>query len=147
VIDVMLTAPLGFMGVAIFLIVFNKPFGFVAMLGMIALSGRIMPSSVILIDQVGQDIAADHDSFEAVTDATVRRISPIVLAVTAAVLAMIPLVRFAFFSPMAVAITGGLLVAMCSRHFSCRRSLLPGLVSTPKNGPARSIPERQTTNA
>ncbi|MFO0324036.1 MAG: efflux RND transporter permease subunit [Burkholderiales bacterium] len=111
VILVVLTAPLGLIGVALFLIVLNKPFGFVAMLGTIALFGMIMRNSVILIDQIEQDIAAGHDRFHAVIDATVRRLRPIALTAMAAVLAMIPLVRSAFFGPMAVAIMGGLLVA------------------------------------
>ena len=111
VILVVLTAPLGLIGVALFLIVFNKPFGFVAMLGTIALFGMIMRNSVILIDQIEQDIAAGQTRFHAVIEATVRRLRPIVLTALAAVLAMIPLVRSAFFGPMAVAIMGGLLVA------------------------------------
>lgn len=111
VILVVLTAPLGLIGVALFLILLNKPFGFVAMLGTIALFGMIMRNSVILIDQIEQDIAAGHDRYYAVIDATVRRLRPIALTALAAILAMIPLVRSAFFGPMAVAIMGGLLVA------------------------------------
>jgi multidrug efflux pump len=111
VILVVLTAPLGLIGVALFLILLNKPFGFVAMLGTIALFGMIMRNSVILIDQIEQDIGAGHDRFHAIVDATVRRLRPIALTALAAILAMIPLVRSAFFGPMAVAIMGGLLVA------------------------------------
>ena len=107
---VLLTAPLGLIGVAPFLIIFNKPFGFVAMLGTIALFGMIMRNSVILIDQIDKDIAAGHDPFTAVIDATVRRLRPIVLTALAAILAMIPLTRSDFFGPMAVAIMGGLFV-------------------------------------
>ena len=69
---VLLTAPLGLIGVAPFLIIFNKPFGFVAMLGTIALFGMIMRNSVILIDQIETDIAAGHHPFNAIIDATVR---------------------------------------------------------------------------
>ncbi|MGY4531129.1 multidrug efflux pump [Pseudomonas sp. TE3786] len=108
---VFLTAPLGLIGVTLFLLVFNQPFGFVAMLGTIALSGMIMRNSVILVDQIEQDIAAGHDRWHAVIDATVRRFRPIVLTALAAVLAMIPLSRSTFFGPMAVAIMGGLIVA------------------------------------
>jgi multidrug efflux pump len=108
---VFLTAPLGLIGVTLFLLVFGQPFGFVAMLGTIALSGMIMRNSVILIDQIEQDIAAGHDRWTAVIDATVRRFRPIVLTALAAVLAMIPLSRSVFFGPMAVAIMGGLIVA------------------------------------
>jgi multidrug efflux pump len=107
---VLLTAPLGLIGVAPFLIIFNKPFGFVAMLGTIALFGMIMRNSVILIDQIDKDIAAGHDRFSAVIDATVRRLRPIALTALAAILAMIPLTRSDFFGPMAVAIMGGLFV-------------------------------------
>ena len=107
---VLLTAPLGLIGVAPFLIIFNKPFGFVAMLGTIALFGMIMRNSVILIDQIEKDIADGHDPFNAVIDATVRRLRPIVLTALAAILAMIPLTRSDFFGPMAVAIMGGLFV-------------------------------------
>jgi multidrug efflux pump len=111
VILVVLTAPLGLIGVALFLLLFNKPFGFVALLGTIALFGMIMRNSVILIDQIEQDIGEGHDRFHAVIDATVRRLRPIALTALAAILAMIPLTRSAFFGPMAVAIMGGLLVA------------------------------------
>jgi len=108
---VFLTAPLGLIGVTLFLLVFRVPFGFVAMLGTIALSGMIMRNSVILVDQIDQDIAAGHTPWEAVVGATVRRFRPIVLTALAAVLAMIPLAWSAFFGPMAVAIMGGLTVA------------------------------------
>ena len=87
------------------------PFGFVAMLGTIALLGMIMRNSVILVDQIEQDIAAGHDAWSAIIDATVRRFRPIVLTALAAILAMIPLSRSNFFGPMAVAIMGGLTVA------------------------------------
>jgi multidrug efflux pump len=108
---VFLTAPLGLIGVALFLLLFGKPFGFVAMLGTIALSGMIMRNSVILVDQIEQDIGAGQDRFNAIIDATVRRFRPIVLTALASVLAMIPLSRSVFFGPMAVAIMGGLIVA------------------------------------
>jgi multidrug efflux pump len=108
---VFLTAPLGLIGVVLFLLVFQVPFGFVAMLGTIALSGMIMRNSVILVDQIEQDIAAGHAAAQAIVDATVRRFRPIVLTALAAVLAMIPLSRSVFFGPMAVAIMGGLIVA------------------------------------
>jgi multidrug efflux pump len=108
---VFLTAPLGLIGVTAFLLVFRVPFGFVAMLGTIALAGMIMRNTVILVDQIEQDIAAGHPRWQAVIDATVRRFRPIVLTALAAVLAMIPLSRSAFFGPMAVAIMGGLIVA------------------------------------
>ena len=108
---VFLTAPLGLIGVCLFLIVFQQPFGFVAMLGTIALSGMIMRNSVILVDQIEQDIAEGINQWDAIVGATVRRFRPIVLTALASVLAMIPLSRSVFFGPMAVAIMGGLVVA------------------------------------
>ena len=108
---VMLTAPLGVVGVAIALLVFSKPFGFVAMLGAIALAGMIMRNTVILVDQIEQDIAAGHPTWVAIREAAVRRFRPIVLTAAAAILAMIPLARSVLWGPMAYAIMGGLLVA------------------------------------
>jgi len=108
---VMLTAPLGLIGVSLFLLLFNQPFGFVSLLGVIALAGMIMRNSVILVDQIDQDIAAGHSAWDAVIDATVRRARPIVLTAGTAIFAMIPLSRSVFWGPMAVALMGGLLVA------------------------------------
>ena len=108
---VVLTAPLGIIGVSVFLLLLQAPFGFVAMLGTIALSGMIMRNSVILVDQIEHDIAAGSHAYDAVVEATVRRFRPIVLTALAAVLAMIPLSRSVFFGPMAVAIMGGLIAA------------------------------------
>jgi len=108
---VLLTAPLGMIGVALFLLLFHIPFGFVAMLGVIALSGMIMRNSVILVDQIEQDITAGRAPWDAIIDSTVRRFRPIMLTAAAAILAMIPLTRSDFWGPMAVAIMGGLMVA------------------------------------
>jgi len=108
---VLLTAPLGLIGVVTALLIFNAPLGFVAILGVIALGGMIMRNSVILVDQIEQDIGAGHGAWDAIVDATVRRFRPIVLTALAAILAMIPLSGSAFYGPMAVAIMGGLLVA------------------------------------
>jgi multidrug efflux pump len=108
---VVLTAPLGMIGVSLFLLAFNQPFGFVSLLGTIALAGMIMRNSVILVDQIDQDIAAGHAPWDAVIDATVRRARPIVLTAGTAIFAMIPLSRSVFWGPMAVALMGGLLVA------------------------------------
>ena len=108
---VLLTAPLGLIGVTVALLVFDKPFGFVAMLGTIALSGMIMRNSVILVDQMDQDIASGLEPWQAIIESTIRRFRPIVLTAAAAILAMIPLTRSVFFGPMAVAIMGGLAVA------------------------------------
>jgi len=108
---VLLTAPLGLIGVTIALLIFNMPFGFVAMLGTIALSGMIMRNSVILVDQIDQDKASGLADWEAIVESTIRRFRPIVLTAAAAILAMIPLTRSVFFGPMAVAIMGGLAIA------------------------------------
>jgi multidrug efflux pump len=108
---VFLTGPMGIMGVAGALLLLNRPFGFVALLGVIALMGMIMRNSVILIDQIEQDRARGVPAWDAVVGAAVRRFRPIVLTAAAAVLAMIPLSRSAFWGPMAVAIMGGLIVA------------------------------------
>jgi multidrug efflux pump len=108
---VLLTAPLGLIGVTVSLLLFDKPFGFVAMLGTIALSGMIMRNSVILVDQIDQDKASGLAEWQAIIESTIRRFRPIVLTAAAAILAMIPLTRSVFFGPMAVAIMGGLTVA------------------------------------
>jgi len=108
---VVLTAPLGMIGVVAALLLFNKPFGFVAMLGTIAMLGIIMRNSVILVDQIEQDIAAGRGRFDAIVGATVRRFRPITLTAAAAVLALIPLLRSNFFGPMATALMGGITVA------------------------------------
>lgn len=108
---VLLTAPLGLIGVAAALLLFHKPFGFVAMLGTIAMLGIIMRNSVILMDQIDRDIRDGADRFQAIVGATVRRFRPITLTAAAAVLALIPLVPDAFFGPMAVALMGGITVA------------------------------------
>lgn len=108
---VVLTAPLGIAGVAAALLLLDRPFGFVAMLGFIALVGMIMRNSVILIDQIEQDRLRGVPAWEAIVESAVRRFRPIVLTAAAAVLAMIPLSRSVFWGPMAVAIMGGLIAA------------------------------------
>jgi multidrug efflux pump len=108
---VFLTGPLGLAGVAGALLALNRPFGFVALLGVIALMGMIQRNSVILIDQIEQDRANGVPAWEAIVESAVRRLRPIVLTAAAAVLAMIPLTRSVFWGPMAVAIMGGLMVA------------------------------------
>ncbi len=108
---VVLTAPLGLIGVVIALLLFRMPFGFVAMLGTIAMFGIIMRNSVILVDQIEQDIHLGHSRIDAVIGATVRRFRPITLTAAAAVLALIPLLRSNFFGPMATALMGGITVA------------------------------------
>ncbi|HTT39739.1 MAG TPA: efflux RND transporter permease subunit [Burkholderiales bacterium] len=108
---VLLTAPLGIVGVTISLLVFHMPFGFVTMLGVISLTGMIMRNSLILVDQIDQDLKAGSGYWDAISNSAVRRLRPIMLTALAAILAMIPLSRSVFWGPMAVAIMGGLLVA------------------------------------
>lgn len=108
---VLMTAPLGMIGVTAFLLLFHVPFGFVATLGVIALAGMIMRNSLILVDQIDQDIAAGAKPWDAIIEAAVRRLRPILLTAAAAILAMIPLTSSVFWGPMAVAIMGGLLFA------------------------------------
>jgi multidrug efflux pump len=108
---VLMTAPLGLIGVVIILLTWNVPFGFVANLGVIALFGMIMRNSVILIDQIEQDIKSGLSQWDAIIEATVRRFRPIVLTALTATLAMVPLSRSDFWGPMAVAIMGGLVSA------------------------------------
>ena len=108
---VFLTGPMGIAGVALALLLLNRPFGFVALLGVIALMGMIQRNSVILIDQIEQDRAKGIPVWDAIVESAVRRLCPIVLTAAATVLAMIPLSRSVFWGPMAVAIMGGLVVA------------------------------------
>ncbi len=108
---VVLTAPLGIIGVAIALLVSGQPMGFVALLGIISLSGMIMRNSVILVDQIRQDLARGLSQWDAIVESTVRRMRPISLTAAAAALAMIPLSRSIFWGPMAVAVMGGLVAA------------------------------------
>nr|WP_196788218.1 efflux RND transporter permease subunit [Burkholderia cepacia] len=122
---VVLTAPLGLIGVVAALLLFGKPFGFVALLGVIAMFGIIMRNSVILVDQIDQDIAAGQPRFTAIVGATVRRFRPIMLTAAAAVLALIPLLRSGFFGPMATALMGGITVATVLTIF-----FLPALYAT-----------------
>jgi Cation/multidrug efflux pump len=108
---VFLTGPMGIVGVAAALLLLGRPFGFVAMLGVIALMGMIMRNSVILVDQIEQDRRRGVPTWNAIVESAVRRFRPIVLTAAAAVLAMIPLSRSVFWGPMAVAIMGGLIAA------------------------------------
>ena len=105
------TAPLGLIGATGALLISNRPFGFVALLGLIALAGMIMRNTVILVDQIERDIAAGHGRYRAIVDATVRRARPVALTAFAAILGMVPLARNIFWGPMAITIMGGLFVA------------------------------------
>jgi len=108
---VFVTAPLGVIGAGIALLVTQAPFGFVALLGLIALAGLIMRNTVILVDQIDQDEKSGVDTWTAIVESTVRRFRPIMLTAGAAVLAMVPLSRSDFFGPQAITILGGLIVA------------------------------------
>ncbi len=106
---VLATGPLGLIGASAALLAFQAPFGFVAILGVIALAGMIMRNSVILVDQIQQDLDAGLPMREAIVSSTVRRFRPIVLTAAAAVLALIPLSTSLFWGPMAKAMMGGLI--------------------------------------
>ncbi len=108
---VLMTAPLGVIGAAFALLITQTAFGFVALLGVIALAGIIMRNSVILVDQIEQDIKAGSDPWTAIVESTVRRARPIMLTAAAAILALIPLARSVFYGPLAIALMGGLFVA------------------------------------
>src|SRR5262249_1510850 len=108
---VLATGPLGVIGAAAALLLFQAPFGFVAILGVIALAGIIMRHSVILVDQIEQDMAAGRDAFTAIVESAVRRFRPITLTAAAAVLALIPLAQDVFWAPMALAMMGGVIAA------------------------------------
>ena len=108
---VFLTGPLGLIGASLGLLLFRAPFGFVAQLGVIAMFGMIIRNSVILVDQIERNSEAGMPTWDAIIEAAVRRLRPIVLTAAAAVLAMIPLSRSTFWGPMAIAIMGGLIVA------------------------------------
>ncbi|MBP6366037.1 MAG: efflux RND transporter permease subunit [Nitrosomonas sp.] len=122
---VFMTAPLGVIGAAFALMLFGAPFGFVALLGIIALAGMIMRNAVILVDQIEQDEEAGMDTWTAIVESTVRRFRPILLTAAASILAMIPLARNDFFGPQAIAIMGGLTVATVLTVF-----FLPALYAT-----------------
>ncbi len=145
---VLVTAPFGIVGVAGALLASGRPFGFVALLGAIALGGMIMRNTVILIDQIRQDLDAGHEPWEAVRESTVRRFRPIVLTAAAAIFAMIPLSRDVLWGPLAFAIMGGLLVgtlltvlavpAIYVAWYRIRRSALPSAAATPSSAPANA---------
>ncbi|MDX2156410.1 MAG: efflux RND transporter permease subunit [Hyphomicrobiaceae bacterium] len=108
---VLLTAPLAIIGVAAALLLSGRPMGFVAILGVISLAGMVIRNSVILIDQIDQNIAAGDDRWSAVIHATEHRLRPILLTAAAAILGMIPIAPTVFWGPMAFAVMGGLAVA------------------------------------
>ena len=140
---VLVSGPLGLIGAAMALLVFQAPFGFVAILGVIALAGIIMRNSVILVDQIQQDTAAGHDPFTAIVESAVRRFRPITLTAAAAVLALIPLVGEVFWAPMALAMMGGLIAAtILTLTFLPALYALAFRVAVPMRADARSIDEK-----
>jgi len=137
---VLATGPLGLIGAATALLVFQAPFGFVAILGVIALAGIIMRNSVILVDQIQQDLAAGHDAFTAIVESAVRRFRPITLTAAAAVLALIPLAREVFWAPMALAMMGGVIAAtVLTLTFLPALYALAFRVAAPISGAAQSM--------
>ncbi len=106
-----LTAPLGLIGVSLAMLLTDKPIGFVANLGILALSGMIIRNSVILIDQIQKHLEDGESAWDAIIDSAILRFRPIMLTAAAAILGMIPLMSSNLWGPMAVAIAGGLLVA------------------------------------
>ena len=107
----LLTAPLGLIGVVAGMLLLNQAMGFVAILGVMALSGMIIRNSVILIDQIQKHLEAGESPKDAIVDSAVLRFRPIMLTAAAAILGMLPLMASTFWGPMAVAIASGLLIA------------------------------------
>lgn len=107
----LLTAPLGLIGVVAGMLLLNQAMGFVAILGVMALSGMIIRNSVILIDQIQKHIEAGETPRDAIVDSAILRFRPIMLTAAAAILGMLPLMTSSFWGPMAVAIASGLLIA------------------------------------
>jgi multidrug efflux pump subunit AcrB len=135
---VLATGPLGLIGAATTLLVFQAAFGFVAILGVIALAGIIMRNSVILVDQIEQDMAAGNDAFTAIVESAVRRFRPITLTAAAAVLALIPLAGEVFWA-MALAMMGGLIAATI-----LTLTFLPALYALAFRIPLPSHPDSQS---
>jgi multidrug efflux pump len=143
---VLLTAPLGLIGVVAALLIFQAPLGFVAILGITALSGMIMRNSVILVDQVREEMERGLDPWNAVLEAAIHRTRPVMLTAAATVLAMVPLARSVFWGPMAIAIMGGLTIAtaltiffvpaLYAAWFNVKRSEAPAQAASPVPVPA-----------
>jgi multidrug efflux pump subunit AcrB len=105
------TAPLGLIGVTAGMLAFGQPLGFVAQLGILALSGMIIRNSVILLVQIEKHLAQGENAWTAVIESAVFRFRPIMLTAATTIFAMLPLMRSVFWGPMAVAIASGLLLA------------------------------------
>jgi multidrug efflux pump len=105
---VLLTAPLGLIGAVASLALFNQPFGFVALLGLIGLAGILMRNTLILVGQINENERQGQDRYTAVIEATIRRARPVILTALAAVLAFVPLTESTFWGPLAYTLIGGI---------------------------------------
>jgi len=101
------TAPLGLVGAVPTLLIFNQPFGFNAILGLIGLAGILIRNTLILVDQIRSDLQSGLTPYQAVIESTVRRARPVILTAVAAMLAFIPLTHSAFWGPLAYVLIGG----------------------------------------
>ncbi len=108
---IFLGLPLSIIGVAAGMLLANKPFGFMAMLGFLSLSGMLIKNEIVLLDQIGIEMSAGKDPYLAVLDSAASRVRPVCMAAFTTVFGMIPLLWDAFFAPMAVTIMGGLTFA------------------------------------
>ena len=108
---IFLGLPLAVIGVAAGMLLADKPFGFMAMLGFLSLSGMLIKNEIVLLDQINLEIAAGKQPYLAVLDSAASRVRPVCMAAFTTVLGMTPLIRDAFFAPMAVTIMGGLTFA------------------------------------
>jgi len=108
---VLSVVPMGLIGIVATLLVFQKPIGFVAILGILALLGMIARNAVILIDQIEAERAQGKAIWDAVVEAAISRFRPIMLTAISTVLGMIPIAPTIFWGPMSYAIMGGLLAA------------------------------------
>lgn len=107
---VLVTAPLGLIGAVVALLLFQQPFGFVALLGLTGLAGILMRNTLILTQQVADNFTAGMSAFEGVVEAAVQRSRPVVLTALAAVLAFVPLTQDSFWGPLAYVLIGGVAV-------------------------------------
>lgn len=106
-----LVVPMSVCGVVIGLLTTGKPFSFMALLGLLSLSGMLMKNAIVLVDEIDTQIAEDKDHYDAIIHASVSRIRPVFLAAVTTILGMLPLLNDAFFASMAVTIMGGLAFA------------------------------------
>jgi len=108
---IFLTVPLAIIGVTVGLLIMKQPFGFMALLGFLSLTGMLIKNSIVLIDEINMQIASGKDPFNAIVDSGVSRVRPVSMAAMTTVLGMIPLLTDAFFVAMAVTVMFGLAFA------------------------------------